>query len=324
MPDSFSPSGQPATPGPYPTAGQPGAAPLQPTGQVQRTPLPPTSATVPFPSPTVSQLRHRFEMPLIMLGVVLTVLVACLAILMILLDIPLDDITTGVLIGLAAPALAVWFIRYLYWNQISNSVEVTERQFPEVYAVYQSLLGPMGFTASEGIMSPPRLYITNGNGQINAFAAKCKVRKGYVVLYSDIVDIAYAHNDFGFLRFVLAHELGHIKCGHVNLWRNIIRPVTTVLRLSPSVTRAQEYTADRCALYYAPERAEQMIYLFAGKYRGAQVDLDEYFRSVADHGESIWMKLANFLADHAVGFRRMAAIRQAKLSGTWDVHGKML
>lgn len=89
------------------------------------------------------------------------------------------------------------------------------------------------------------------------------------------------------------------------------------------MTRAQEWTADRCAYYYAPEGKRSIMVLFAGKHLYSQVDFDEYMRSVRNHKDGFWLKLSNFMADHAVGFRRMEAIKETEEKG-WDVYGKML
>lgn len=121
---------------------------------------------------------------------------------------------------------------------------------------------------------------------MNAFAAKCTLRKRYIVIYSDLLDVYYSHKQNELVRFVLAHELAHHKCGHTNLCRLILAPALKPLFLDKSLTRAQEYTADRTAVYYAEEGA-----------------LD--------------------LSDHPVGYRRIQTLKEAKENG-WDVHGKML
>lgn len=121
---------------------------------------------------------------------------------------------------------------------------------------------------------------------MNAFAAKCTLRNRYIVIYSDLLDVYYSHKQNELVRFVLAHELAHYKCGHTNLCRLILASALKPLFLDKSLTRAQEYTADRTAVYYAEEGA-----------------LD--------------------LSDHPVGNRRMQALKEAKENG-WDVHGKML
>jgi hypothetical protein len=263
---------------------------------------------------------------MLVLGGILTVLAVVACIFVILLGMSLSEFGQGVLVGILAPALAFFAIRWFYWSAITNAVEVTPAQFPEVYTIYHDLAQQMGFrldAAGKGITRLPRLYIKNGNGVMNAYASKCQVSRGYVVIHSDLVDVGYTYQDWEFVRFVLAHELGHIKCGHVDLWRSMIRPVTTALRLQASVIRAQEYTADRVALYYAPAGGKGMIHLYCGKHLGHRVNMDEYFASVHAHKDGFWIKAANFLSDHAIGFRRMAALHEAETKG-WDVHGKML
>ena len=198
---------------------------------------------------------------MLVLGGILTVLAVVACIFVILIGMSLSEFGQGVLVGILAPALAFFAIRWFYWSAITNAVEVTPVQFPEVYTICHDLSQQMGFrpdAAGKGITRLPRLYIKNGNGVMNAYASKCQVSRGYVVIHSDLVDVGYTYQDWEFVRFVLAHELGHIKCGHVDLWRSMIRPVTTALRIQASVIRAQEYTADRVALYYAPAGGKGM------------------------------------------------------------------
>ncbi|MBD8608678.1 M48 family metallopeptidase [Aeromicrobium sp. CFBP 8757] len=234
-------------------------------------------------------------------------------------------LTSAVVLIVLGPLLAgLFFIRYMYWTTISNGVEVTPRQLPQLYELFAELGGRLSMTPDgEGLLKLPRLYVTNGNGVFNAYATKCRIRRGYVVIYSDLLDIAYLNGDFETIRFVLGHELGHIHCRHVSVWRTILRPISTILQIGPSVSRAQEYSADRVGSLLAPEGVMGMIGLFAGKHMSKHVDIDAYFDSVADHEDGFWLKLANFRADHAVGFRRMTALRRVPDEG-WDVHGRML
>ena len=138
----------------------------------------------------------------------------------------------------------------------------------------------MGLSDPDGGMDGlPRLYVSNGNGVLNAYATKCQLTRAYVVIYSDLVDIAYEHGDFSTVRFALAHELGHVKCRHVSIWRQLLHPVARLLFLSPSIFRSQEYTADRVASYYAPEGAMGLSVLYAGKRMYRHMDVDAYFDS---------------------------------------------
>lgn len=271
---------------------------------------------------TVNQLRHKYEIPMIIIGIISIIISLFIGVYFLINGGNISKWISGILMGLLTPALAFFLIRYKYWESVSNGVEITERQFPEVYEIFIKLTKEMGFS-EKGHLKRPRLYLNNGNGVMNAFAAKCTLKKRYIVIYSDLLDVAYKNNEFGFLRFILAHELGHHKCGHTNIWRLILTPALKIMFLDKSLTRAQEYTADRVALYYAGESAMELIYLFSGKYMGAKVDLEEYFHSIEMHDKSIWLKLNNFLSDHPVGFRRMQALKKAKENG-WNIHGKML
>lgn len=234
-------------------------------------------------------------------------------------------LTSAVVLVVVGPLLAGgFFIRYSYWKTISNGVEVTPHQLPALYDMFAELGGHLGMTPDgEGLLKLPRLYVTNGNGEFNAYATKCRIRRGYVVIYSDLLDIAYLNGDFTTIRFVLGHELGHIHCRHVSVWRTMLRPVSMLLQINASVSRAQEYSADRVGSLLAPEGVMGMVSLFAGKHMSRHVDIDAYFESVADHDDGFWLTLANFRADHAVGFRRMTALRRVQAEG-WDLHGRML
>ncbi len=263
------------------------------------------------------------------LGIVLTVVALVTVVALAVTDSPVPNWATAVIASLGLPVFA-WavLIRWQYWSKIANGVEITPGQLPQLWELYSGVAREMGFGvhgegAPKRMRTIPPLYMLNGNGTLNAYSAKCRAQTGYVVIYSDLVDMAYRHGDFSGVKFVLAHELGHIKCGHVSLWRMIVTPVMSLLRLAPSLTRAQEYTADRTASYYAAEGAPSMIILYAGKNMYTDVDRDAYFESVARHRDGFWLKAANFMSDHAVGFRRMEALRETELRG-WDVHGRML
>ncbi len=269
-------------------------------------------------SPSVAELRHRAEIPMLVMAGLLSAAGVIGAVVALTKGTPLPSWAEAALIGLVGPiAAGLVFIRFFYWKQISNSVEITPNQLPEVYDAYRAMARKMGME------EVPRLYLSNGNGTLNAFASKCQVRRTYVVIFSDLIDIAYEHGDFDGVNFVLAHELGHIKCGHVNLWRQGIMAVPRLLFLGRSVVRAQEYTADRCAAYYAPEGALSMMSLVAGKRMYRHINLEAYQASVRDHDDGFWLKFVNFWSDHAVGFRRIQPLVDIEKTG-WDVHGKML
>ncbi|WP_157432449.1 M48 family metallopeptidase [Aeromicrobium sp. Root472D3] len=182
--------------------------------------------------PPVRELRHRAEVPMLVLAGVSSVV--AVAVFIVLVATNADQpgwLTSAVVLIVLGPLLAgLFFIRYMYWTTISNGVEVTPRQLPQLYELFAELGGRLGMTPDgEGLLKLPRLYVTNGNGVFNAYATKCRIRRGYVVIYSDLLDIAFLNGDFETIRFVLGHELGHIHCRHVSVWRTILRPISRIL-----------------------------------------------------------------------------------------------
>jgi hypothetical protein len=242
-------------------------------------------------TPTVRQFRHKSEVPLLILGGVLTVVAIIAAI--IIFEVGVEEpgwLKSAIGIAIAGPIMAAIFIRWTYWSVIANAVEATDKQFPEIYKIFKDLATEIGMTPDgKGLNKIPRLYVANGNGVQNAYASKCQIGKGYIVIYSDLLDVAYTHGHWDTMKFVLAHELGHIKCRHVSLWRIILQPVMRLAFLGKSMTRAQEYTADRHGSYYAPEGVLGLSVLFAGKHMGEQLNLDAYFESVANHKDGFWL-----------------------------------
>ncbi|MEE8600262.1 M48 family metallopeptidase [Euzebya tangerina] len=261
-------------------------------------------------------VRHWAEVPLLWLCSLVTMAGAVTAGYFIWQDRSVPEWALGSTVGLLAPVVAAVAIRWLFWSQIINAVPVSPNQLPDLFGLYESLVERMGLGYR------PRLFVVNGNGRVNGFAAKCRVRRGYVVLSSDLVDVGYELDEWDTVRFVLAHELAHIRCGHVALWRTAIRFLPGLVRLDRSLTRAQEYTADRTAAFFVPEGAAGLMLLFGGKRVHRHVDVGAYRESVAELGESIWLRLANALSDHPVGFRRMEPLLQVDERG-WDVHGRM-
>lgn len=146
---------------------------------------------------------------------------------------------------LAIPvAIALWVTDKLYRAQLlGNSVRVTHEQFPEIYTMLQE------FSQRLGLPSPPEVFIVNGNGAINAFALK--ILKGkYVLLLSDLVDVAIQKDSLAPLGSILGHELGHHALGHTSLLRTVVLwPSRFVPFLGPAYARACELSADRVGMW---------------------------------------------------------------------------
>ena len=263
------------------------------------------------------KLRHRREIPMLIFGTLITIAGIIYWISLVTAKKEVKGVAALVPVIFVLPFIFALIIRFNYWQVIGNGVEVTPKQFGDLHAQYVDVAAEMDME------KVPRLYLVNGNGVINAFASKCTVRKSFIVVYSDLLDIMYEHGDVDGVRFILAHELGHVKMKHVAIWRFVISVIPNYLRLGFSVTRAQEYTADRVAMHYAPEGAPSMMALYAGKRLYRRVDLSEYFSSFDNHKVGFWSRLSSFMSSHPQGHRRMKALYEMHQKGL-DHHGKML
>ena len=289
-------------------------------------PTVPHSTSTPVALPPVKDLRHRAEVPMLLLGTALLAVAALVVVVMIVdgLDAP-GWLRSAVIVALVAPVMASLILaRYMYWSTISNAVEVTADQLPQLHAIFVEQAAKLGMTPDgQGMGKTPRFYLVNGNGVMNAYATKCQLRSGYVVIYSDLLDLAYRNGDFSLIRFVLSHELGHHHCGHTQFRRQMLSPLLRLLLLWPSFSRAQEYTADRVGAFLALDGAPGMLGLYAGKHMSQDVNAAAYFDSIETHRDGFWLKVANFRADHPVGYRRMKTLERMRAEG-WNVHGKFL
>jgi Zn-dependent protease with chaperone function len=129
-------------------------------------------------------------------------------------------------------------------------------------------------------------------------------------------EVAYREVDFDSLEFIAAHELGHIKAGHVTLLYNLlIFPVTFVPVLNNllwnALSRAREYTAERIAINVDLSGKKGLIVLSEGKYLYKNINYDDYLET-AKASEEFWIWSTNLLSDHLVLVRRIRAINESK------------
>src|SRR3954471_1474818 len=208
-----------------------------------------------------------------------------------------------------APVL-VWFARGQLWaQQRLTGIKLTPAQFPEAYAMLADAAG------RSGLSYVPDAYVVLGNGVINAAASGHGFRR-FVIINSDMLEVGGAAREPDALRFVVAHEVGHIAAGHVSYWRILGTFASQWIPLVGStLSRAQEYTADNYGHAIAPQGARSaMATLAGGKYLGRSVDVDAMAdRAVTEPGFFVW--LVNAAASHPVLLWRMHALRDRRRAG---------
>jgi Zn-dependent protease with chaperone function len=199
------------------------------------------------------------------------------------------------LIGLLAHGLALGRIR-------GNAVRVSERQFPMVQRL------AVAHARKLGLKQVPSIYVFQSGGLLNAFATRF-LGRDFVILYSDVLDLALARGEPA-VGFIVGHELAHIARGHLR-YRWLTAPGRLFPYLGAAYSRACEYTCDRLGAFCQPDGAiSGLLVLAAGKQLHAHVDVREYAaQAVSEQG--FWVRRAELMSSHPLLPKRVAALVEA-------------
>jgi Zn-dependent protease with chaperone function/type II secretory pathway pseudopilin PulG len=215
----------------------------------------------------------------------------------------------GLIVGTFGGALLVLSIGFIFYLFIQstlishikgNGVELTEAQFPDLYAQFAACCDRLE------MHTRPQAFLLNGDGGLNAFATKF-LGTQYVVLLSDVVDAMDEHADG--VRFYIGHELGHLRMKHLS--GHLLRwPVLWLPLLGAAYSRARESTCDRhgLACSSSPEGAARALAaLSAGAERWKNLDLTDYRRQ-ANHSSGFWMSFHELTAGYPWLTKRVARV----------------
>jgi Zn-dependent protease with chaperone function len=175
--------------------------------------------------------------------------------------------------------------RYVYL--MGNSVEVGPRQYASIYHLFRDCVRDLD------VFPEPVLFVSQ-SPVVNAYALGQE--RPCMVLNTSLLDLL----DEAELRSVIAHELGHIKCGHTTLTQMATWAVSLVFGLSEMTfglsslvssglvmafyewLRKAELSADRAALLVVDEVKpvmQSMMRLAGGSSRyGRELSLEEFER----------------------------------------------
>jgi Zn-dependent protease with chaperone function len=178
-----------------------------------------------------------------------------------------------------------------------TAVELSPRQYPELYRTADA------FARRLGLRRHPQIYLGNGNGSLNAFAAQA-TGHDYVVLSNELFVNLY-HNNRDGLRFILGHELDHIRLHHVSLWYQLaIAYPDRIPLLGPALSRLREYSCDRHGAHLAPLGMTGLVLLASGRHTEHVVDVNELVRQ----GRSLtgfWVAVSQLPRSHPFTIRRL-------------------
>ena len=207
--------------------------------------------------------------------------------------------------------LLLWFAFLtgrLYGNQRAGAVRITPEQFPEVYEMWESM------ALAQGLKKVPELYTINGNGALNAFASCVPGFRYFSSIYSDMLEACLRNEDWDTLRFMLGHELGHMRLGHVTWWYNLLTfmgslPFVNYV-LGLPLSRAKEYSCDKIGHAIAQDYAYKgLLMLTAGKHLYNQLDTQAHIKESTEE-RGFWMAIANLFSTHPIVAWRINAVRK--------------
>ena len=200
---------------------------------------------------------------------------------------------------------SVFMVGYLK----GNAIKIHEKQFPEIFTILKSHAHKLEFK------NLPEIYLLQAGGTLNAFATRF-ARKNFVVLYSDILELAYQEGEDA-LAFIIGHELGHIKRSHVGFIKSLfLLPADCVPFLGKAYSRACEYTCDNIGYNLAPAGGEKgLLVLAAGKKLYKNIAVDQLMRDMHNvSGFTFWF--AEIFMSHPSLLKRIAVIHQLNQNHT--------
>lgn len=146
-------------------------------------------------------------------------------------------------------------------NLRAEAVRVNERQLPELHATFREVCTQLG------VAQPPALYVLQAGGVLNAFATRFAGRD-FVVVFSDFLEALGPSSRE--MRFVLGHELGHIKSRHI-VKQLFLAPGLFFPLAGPAYRRAWESSCDRYGAFAAQDvdgSVRAMMVLSGGREQG--------------------------------------------------------
>jgi len=217
-------------------------------------------------------------------------------------------------IVLVAPAVLI--VRQVQRASVrGTAVQLSRTQFPDLYASVDA------FAAALGVKPTPTVFLSNGNGTLNAFAAQSGWTNNYVALSNELFANLRNDNREG-TRFILGHEIGHIRLHHVALWYQLVLCYSQLIPiLGPTLSRLREYSCDRNGAALERNGELGLILLTAGRYAADNVQASE----LVDQGRQLggfWVEISQLPRSHPWTVRRIWRLHQLGLFGPVHTAGK--
>jgi Zn-dependent protease with chaperone function/competence protein ComGC len=186
----------------------------------------------------------------------------------------------------------------------SEAIKVTEHQIPELDASFREVCARLGMTQI------PSLYVVQAGGALNAFAAR-HAGRDFVVVFSDFLEALGP--DSPEMKFILGHELGHLKSRHI-LKQILLAPGLFFPLLGPAYRRSWESSCDRHGAFAAADvgsAVRAMLTLSGGRERGRSLNA-EAFASQHREERGFFVSLHELISTYPTLSRRVTDLLALK------------
>ncbi len=263
-------------------------------------------------------LRHPAEIPMFIFMVVLNFAILALLIYILvstalippgLRDTNWEETIRAVAAAILLVAPALLLVRQVQRASIrGTAVQLSRTQFADLYVSMDD------FAATLRVKPTPAVYLANGNGTINAFASQSGWTNNYVVLSNELFANLRNDNREG-TRFILGHEIAHIRLRHVALWYNLVLCYSQLIPiLGPTLSRLREYSCDRNGAALEPKGHLGLVLLTAGRYAADNVQVSELVEQGRQLG-GFWVAISQLPRSHPWTVRRIWRLHQLGLFG---------
>lgn len=194
-------------------------------------------------------------------------------------------------------------VSYAYAQYRSMSVRITEKTYPEIYAIVEE------YAQKLGMKRVPKVYMVQGNGVLNAFSSFIPFRQ-YIEVYADLLEVAYReYHDMDTIRFIIAHEMAHIYYKHATMHYYYGMMFSQLIPIvGETASRAREYSCDRLAqLLSGSDGMDAMMTFIAGIHLYKQVDKVDYVKHALEV-KGFFLFCYNLMCSHPVMTKRVIAL----------------
>ncbi|HTA38680.1 MAG TPA: M48 family metallopeptidase [Candidatus Acidoferrales bacterium] len=184
-----------------------------------------------------------------------------------------------------------------------NSVRLSEKQFPEVYAILQDHCRRLGMT------DVPELFLTAGN--IQPFSVTYSSwRENYIVLHQVLFDIVESKS-IDVVSFVLAHELGAIRLNQTAIWNEMLLTYVSAIKwFRYPLERARTYSRDRYGAALSPTGFRGLLINAVGRRLMDNVDIPDYLEQAFKY-RGFWANINAFFEPKPQVFNRINQLKAA-------------